>query len=742
MEVFFVDDSSSKHREKARSFVAKNAIRRRVKEQEAARIKSTWTVTVDRQRKDTQSRYHDNHDKTLGSSTHMPRPILVPLIKYDNVAVSNNSTSKPKGIWGVSNAICPNPGQAARSAFRTSNVASFIQSATNMFNKAKFGKFNSPEEQNKLHIMALTYRGEAMKMARKQLFISTTASSEDTSSSARIRQDLIVESHFLIILQLVLMDYIFFPAQARAHFAASREFIRSWAASSQDTSGAIRIPTFIHNHSITQIVVAFDNAHLGPDSLIWDRSDLPALQKALHSFMTRLLEAGPSKTATMYKSRIDPESLVWRSLTKTPGVIPYDRGNYLSESQGQMASIMLICSVFMDYASSSGVPQQCLSDLESAMISLGDEALVSALNLAWMMGGGVGLPIENRRERLYATGGMLYVFRGQQHPLDDDSDLMNRLDNQCEFTEDEFTMSSPLPSGYRKLSERILIWEPRQTTQSGDEKSPSKTTDLSNDSSPEVILVFTWADAQSRHYAKYIEGYQNLYPNAKIILTTATTLGTFFGGQKAAQYIVKDMVHKELAPLYEQSGDSSISGPRMLAHAFSNSGALNLEATWCLWKEAFGPHAPLPLTALVLDSTPGGLTYKTEFTRWTTGVSLGIEPVLPKPISWVIAAVIVTFLMVAPQVLGIEIMATRGPRGVNSARNIPRDSARLYIYSTSDKLIHHKHVEAHAEIAREKGYSNLILERFDGSAHVSHLRLDPSRYWNAVWKVWNAASRT
>lgn len=437
MEVFFVDDPSTKHREKARSFVAKNAIRRRVKEQEAAKngaVKSTWTV---RTRKDTQARKHVNHESALELSSQIPRELPVSL--SNDVTISNsNAPRKMRGIWGVSNAICPNPGQAARSAFRTCNVASFIQAATNMFNKAKFGKFNSPEEQNKLHIMALTYRGEAMKMARQQLAIATTDPEQSSDLTPSRQQDLRAESHFLIILQLVLMDYIFFPAQARAHFAASRDFIRAWAAGSQGTTDPIhRIPTFIHNHSITQIAIAFDNAHLGPDSLIWDRSDLPELQKSLQRFVARLSEAALSTTSTIYKPRIDPVSLVWQSLTKTPGPIPYDRGNYLSESDGQMAAIMLICSIFMDYEPPSNVPQHCLSELESAMISLGDEALVSVLNLAWMMAGGVGLPIENRRQRLYSTAGMLYVFRGQQHPLDNDADLSNRVDNQCEFTQDE-----------------------------------------------------------------------------------------------------------------------------------------------------------------------------------------------------------------------------------------------------------------------------------------------------------------
>lgn len=434
MDVFFVNDESSKHRVKARSFVAKNAIKRRVKEQEAAK-QGPAESTGRWPRKDAESRKQVNHGSALVLASHIPRELPAPL--STDVAISNsNAPHTRRGIWGVSNAICPNPDQAARSAFRTSSVAPFIQSAANMFNKVKSGKFNSREEQRKLHIIALTYRGEAMKMARQQL-ATAVKDSEPTSALIASRQrDLKAESHYVIILQLVLMDYIAFPAQARAHFAASREFIRSWTRAQGSSDSVIRVPAFIHNQSIIQLMIAFDTGHLGPDSLIWDRSDLPELQKCLERFMARLSEASSFTTSTIYNPRIDPESLVWQSLTKTPGPIAYDRGNYLAESQGQMAVIMAICSVFMDYEPSSNIPRQCLSDLESGMITLGDEALVSIYNLAWMMAGGTGLPIENRRQRLYTIAGLLFVFRAQQHPLDNDAELSNRVDNQCEFTED------------------------------------------------------------------------------------------------------------------------------------------------------------------------------------------------------------------------------------------------------------------------------------------------------------------
>jgi Eukaryotic protein of unknown function (DUF829) len=301
-------------------------------------------------------------------------------------------------------------------------------------------------------------------------------------------------------------------------------------------------------------------------------------------------------------------------------------------------------------------------------------------------------------------------------------------------------MSLPLPP-CRKFSNEILIWEPDGSIPGTTGNKISGKGDSPKVPPPRIVLLFTWADAQPRHYIKYIEGYHELYPNAKIILTKATTLKTFFGGQKSAQRVVRDMVHQELIPLCtndQQEAGAATSQLSILAHVFSNSGGLNYEGTISVWHEVFGPNTPLPLTTLILDSMPGGGSYKTEFGLWTAGVALGMKG-LPKPVVWGLAAAIVTLFMVIPQILGIEIMATRGPKALNSVQKVPLKSVRLYLYSTSDALIRYRDVEEHAESARIKGYTNVLQERFDGSAHVSHLRVDPERYWNAIWKAWNVA---
>lgn len=299
-----------------------------------------------------------------------------------------------------------------------------------------------------MQMLALTYRGEAMKKARIQLSATTTAKPPEDSSSLikASHPDSWIESQFMVIVELTLMDYLCFPAQARVHFAASRELIRSFTSSfvKDDIKPVNRRPSFIRNRQLHHVVTAFESTHLGSESLVWDSRDIVNLRDSLRGFMSRLskfnaVSAAVSRydSANTYNPRINPQSLVWRCLTKPPAK---DGETPFSEFNGQLAIIMILCSIFMDYEPSMVVPNQCVSDLEDALITLGEkEALKTALNIAWMVAGGMGAPIESSRQRLWSTMGMLYVFR-QRHehePTDEDQDLMHRLDDQFEFSKDE-----------------------------------------------------------------------------------------------------------------------------------------------------------------------------------------------------------------------------------------------------------------------------------------------------------------
>ncbi|OGM51184.1 siderophore iron transporter [Aspergillus bombycis] len=297
--------------------------------------------------------------------------------------------------------------------------------------------------------------------------------------------------------------------------------------------------------------------------------------------------------------------------------------------------------------------------------------------------------------------------------------------------------SSSLPPELRKLSDDVYVYDPSMDAP-GDSRSSA--------SDPTAVVLYTWADAHVRLIQKYLQGYKDIYPSTKIIIVMAKTVKTFFGSQATNQAVVREMVVKELWPLH--SGKPSPSSerpesvkyrgtphPRILMHAFSNSGGVNLEATALVWhslQRSVGQRiGPLPIQGLILDSTPGGSSFSLEFHRWTAGVALGFA-FLPRLLAKLVAAIIVLLYFGLPGLLGKEVLPVRGRRVINSPDYIPTTSARLYIYSDSDPLIGDKDVESHGHEAKAKGYRHIELEKFQGSGHVAHMRQDPKKYWASI----------
>jgi hypothetical protein len=51
-------------------------------------------------------------------------------------------------------------------------------------------------------------------------------------------------------------------------------------------------------------------------------------------------------------------------------------------------------------------------------------------------------------------------------------------------------------------------------------------------------------------------------------------------------------------------------------------------------------------------------------------------------------------------------------------------------------MIGWRDVEEHAREAAGEGGFTVELVRFEGSAHVGHMRRDPERYWRTIEGVW------
>lgn len=323
------------------------------------------------------------------------------------------------------------------------------------------------------------------------------------------------------------------------------------------------------------------------------------------------------------------------------------------------------------------------------------------------------------------------------------------------------TSLSRLLPGFRPLSKYISVGDSANELNGTSASAPSTTT------APDSIFICTWADAGLRPIVKYVQGYRTLYPSAKIIVLQATTLGTFFYGQKANDRVVQRLITDQLfnntttkkpqdslLPGHDANGHhhqdsqgptsaTTTKTPRNLVHVFSNAGGVNLEAICNAYYAVY--HAPLPIETVIFDSTPGGEEWRRDGVSWYIGIAAGFGSTLPTSLpKWLlrilafgISVPLVTFLMIIPCMLGRESLPGRCRRAVNAPNRIPLQSKRLYIYSDGDPLIHPSHIERHAVDAKKIGYPSVRLENFGNSTHVGHLRKDPERYWRVVSEVWD-----
>jgi len=76
--------------------------------------------------------------------------------------------------------------------------------------------------------------------------------------------------------------------------------------------------------------------------------------------------------------------------------------------------------------------------------------------------------------------------------------------------------------------------------------------------------------------------------------------------------------------------------------------------------------------------------------------------------------------------------------GLNKPDVLPWTHAktpRVYVYSKEDRIVNYRSVEEHIAVGTAAGLA-IGSEVFKGSGHVSHMRVDPARYWEIVAKLW------
>ncbi|TFA97606.1 hypothetical protein CCMA1212_006131 [Trichoderma ghanense] len=248
---------------------------------------------------------------------------------------------------------------------------------------------------------------------------------------------------------------------------------------------------------------------------------------------------------------------------------------------------------------------------------------------------------------------------------------------------------------------------------------------------PELILVLSWMGARDVHIAKYIAQHRALFPSSPILLVRSPASHVFWPSLARKHIPPAIRILKAFAEPETTAAPSSGARPRVLLHILSNGGVSTAARIRELLRKELGRDAAgnrlvIPRYALCLDSCPGNFVWQSthrallqSLPRWTSPL---VHMVIA--IAWLI----------------YKLRLTRPAQNLNAEALrrqslLPRETRRTYLYGTADAVISWQHVEDHARRAESSGFK-VRKERFEGGEHVSLVRKESQRYWQAVKETW------
>jgi hypothetical protein len=267
-----------------------------------------------------------------------------------------------------------------------------------------------------------------------------------------------------------------------------------------------------------------------------------------------------------------------------------------------------------------------------------------------------------------------------------------------------------LSSNPVRLSETMNLYRPNPTIDA---------TTTNHGTRPDMIILCTWFRALPKHIAKYVNTHRQRYPQAQILVIESTV-----GDMMYTPYSVQ---RSRLHPVVDILKGIAAAKGEILLHIFSNGGSNTAVQVAEAWRSS--QSSPFPATSMVLDSCPGSPSLK-----------LAADAVVsssPKSMHWwvvVFAWAVVVPFVAFPQLLGGPNVVASLRERLNETRLFSIGTQRVYLCSSTDLMVPLEDVVSHCESARIAGYGANVVQ-FDGSAHVSHVMKDSSRYWSAVEDV-------
>ena len=148
---------------------------------------------------------------------------------------------------------------------------------------------------------------------------------------------------------------------------------------------------------------------------------------------------------------------------------------------------------------------------------------------------------------------------------------------------------------------------------------------------------------------------------------------------------------------------------------------------------------PSTKCAIIFDSAPTPPTLTLTIRAFAAGMRGWFRKLLTGCVLVVVYGLtaIIRTLFRRPRPLSREIAALNDPALLPWTS---KATPRLYLYSAGDVIVPASAVEEHAAHARMAGFP-VQMVNFGQSAHVSHARDHPEKYWEAVRGFWSEAMR-
>ncbi|XMA08066.1 hypothetical protein WAI453_000857 [Rhynchosporium graminicola] len=223
--------------------------------------------------------------------------------------------------------------------------------------------------------------------------------------------------------------------------------------------------------------------------------------------------------------------------------------------------------------------------------------------------------------------------------------------------------------------------------------------------------------------AKYTAKYETLYPSARILAIITTSIDAAFLPNSASLKRIK----AAMDILYTLPPSTKV-----LVHFFSVGGAWST----CLVAKTYATKTgrPLPVTGMILDSTPGKVQYAATIRAFA--VALPKNPILNALAN--IGIRIMFFMYIFAYWVSRKLdMIAQVRVDLNTKMYFDTDAPRMYIYSEADDKVHWEFVEEHMRDGKALGYT-VQGDRWVDTMHCGHLLADSDRHWKSVTALWES----